>query len=55
MFVRNVILKIMLEMGSSKGSNVTDVKAVDIGAYRVTLRKKALRSNLKHWRSIWKG
>ncbi len=30
LFVRNVILKIVLEMGSSKGSNVTDVKAVDI-------------------------
>ena len=30
LFVRNVILKIVLEMGSSKGSSVTDVKAVDI-------------------------
>jgi hypothetical protein len=40
LFVRNVILKIMLEMGSSKGSNVTDVKAVDIGHIVSHLEKK---------------
>jgi transposase-like protein len=41
--------------GIVKGQQRHRCKGCGYRAYRVTLRKKALRSNLKHWRSIWKG